>query len=265
MNSLHVTYVGGPTMLLDFGGIRILTDPTFDPAGSEYVSGPVTLHKLSPPALQPDQLPSFDYVLLSHDHHSDNLDHAGHQSLQRAELVFTTPEGAQRLGGNAIGMDAWDSRDLRIADRTLRIVATPARHGPAGLERGAVTGFVLFFTDSPEQALYVSGDTVWYEGITEIARRFRIQTAVLHLGAAQVPEVGPFHLTMTSEEAVQAAKAFSDAIIVPTHFEGWAHFSEGKEDILRAFRAAGMEQRLLWPKAGEAIEVRPSEDLRVAG
>jgi L-ascorbate metabolism protein UlaG (beta-lactamase superfamily) len=162
-------------------------------------------------------------------------------------------------------MDAWDSRDLRIADRTLRIVATPARHGPAGLERGAVTGFVIFFTDSPAQGVYISGDTVWYEGIAEIARRFRIQTAVLHLGAARVPEVGEFHLTMTAQEAVQAAKAFSDAIIVPTHFEGWAHFSEGKEDILRAFRAAGLEQRLCWPKAGEAVEVRPSQDLHIAG
>jgi L-ascorbate metabolism protein UlaG (beta-lactamase superfamily) len=60
---------------------------------------------------------------------------------------------------------------------------------------------------------------------------------------------------MTSEEAVEAAKAFTDAVIVPTHFEGWAHFSEGKDAILRAFRAAGMESRLLWPKAGEATEV----------
>jgi L-ascorbate metabolism protein UlaG (beta-lactamase superfamily) len=69
---------------------------------------------------------------------------------------------------------------------------------------------------------------------------------------------------MTAEEAVQAAKTFSDAVIVPTHFEGWAHFSEGREEILRAFRAAGMEERLCWAKAGEAIEVRPSQDLRTA-
>lgn len=77
----------------------------------------------------------------------------------------------------------------------------------------------------------------------------------MHIGAARVPEVGPFHLTLTSEEAVEAAKAFRDAVIVPTHFEGWAHFSEGKEDILRAFRNAGMEQRLFWPKPGQASEL----------
>ena len=66
---------------------------------------------------------------------------------------------------------------------------------------------------------------------------------------------GPFHLTMTSEEAAKAAEAFSEAIIIPTHYEGWAHFSEGAKDILSAFQAAKMEHRLFWPKAGQPIEV----------
>ena len=35
---LHVTYIGGPTALLELGGLRLLTDPTFDPAGSSITS-----------------------------------------------------------------------------------------------------------------------------------------------------------------------------------------------------------------------------------
>jgi L-ascorbate metabolism protein UlaG (beta-lactamase superfamily) len=257
MSTLRITYIGGPTMLLDFDGVRILTDPTFDPAPNDYPSGPVTLHKIAPPAIQLEELGPFDYVLLSHDHHSDNLDRTGRESLQRAKFVLTTTEGAQRLGGNSVGLATWQTHDLQTEkNRTLRVVATPARHGPAGMDRGAVVGFVVFFTDLPQESVYISGDTVWYEGVAETSRRFPVQTAILHIGAAKVPEVGPFHLTLTSEEAVQAAKAFSDAVIVPTHFEGWTHFSEGKEDILRAFRSAGLEQRLLWPKPGQAIEVR---------
>jgi L-ascorbate metabolism protein UlaG (beta-lactamase superfamily) len=255
MNSLRITYIGGPTMLLEFDGTRVLTDPTFDLGGGDYPAGPVTLHKLSPPAISLKELPSIDYVLLSHDHHSDNLDHAGRQSLALAKLVLTTAEGAQRLGGNSFGINPWESRDLQIAgNRMLRVVATPARHGPAGLERGAVIGFVVQFGDSADQSVYISGDTVWYEGVAEVARRFPAKTVILHIGAARVREVGPFHLTMTSEEAVEAAKAFPDATIVPTHFEGWAHFSEGKDSILHAFRGAGLESRLLWPRAGEATE-----------
>jgi L-ascorbate metabolism protein UlaG (beta-lactamase superfamily) len=51
VNELRSTYVGGPTALLELGGMRLLTDPTFDPPGGEYTTGPVTLRKLSPDAL----------------------------------------------------------------------------------------------------------------------------------------------------------------------------------------------------------------------
>ena len=255
-NHLAITHIGGPTVLLDFSGLRFLTDPTFDPSGGEYKTGPVTLRKLAGPALTPTQLQSFDYVLLSHDHHFDNLDHSGRDLLPWAEKVFTTGEGAQRLGGNSVGLKDWQAEDIPIEDgRTLRVVATPARHGPAGLNRGQVIGFVLLFTDAPENALYVSGDTVWYEGVAEVAKRFSIRTAILHLGAARVPEVGPFHLTMTADEAVQAAHAFSDAAIIPVHYEGWAHFSEGRTQIEDAFREAGLSHRVQWAEAGKVMPV----------
>ena len=131
--------------MLEFGGVRLLTDPTFDPAGGEYPSRPARLRKLAGPALSPEALGPFEYVLLSHDHHFDNLDHAGRKILAQAKTVFTTVEGAERLGGNSVGMQPWKTMDVAAQEgRVLRVVGTPARHGPAGLSRGAVTGFVLF-------------------------------------------------------------------------------------------------------------------------
>lgn len=255
-HSLTITYIGGPTALLEFGGVRLLTDPTFDAGASEYKSGPATLRKLRGPALSPETLDAPDYVLLSHDHHFDNLDHAGRAQLARAKMVFTTGEGAQRLGGNSVGLKDWQNVDLPTSDgRVLHIVATPARHGPAGLSRGAVNGFALFFHDAPEHTIYVSGDTVWYDGVVEVARRFPVQVVILHLGAARVPEVGSFHLTMTAAEAVEASRTFANATIVPIHFEDWAHFSEGRDDIARSFAGAHLEHRLRWPERGRAIQV----------
>jgi L-ascorbate metabolism protein UlaG (beta-lactamase superfamily) len=254
--NLRLTYIGGPTALLELGPYRLLTDPTFDPAGGEYPSGPVTLRKLSGPALNPGEMGSFHHILLSHDHHADNLDRAGRSLLANAESVLTTEEGAGRLGGNSIGLKPWQSIDLPAREgRVLRVTATPARHGPRGLERGAVVGFVLFFADAPEQAVYFSGDTVWYEGVAEVAHRFPVSAAILNLGAARVPEVGPYHLTLTAEEAVEAAREFADAVIVPLHFEGWAHFSEGREQVEKSFAAAGMAHRLHWPEAGRPVPV----------
>lgn len=253
---ITITYVGGPTILLDFGGVRLLTDPTFDPAGGEYKSGTVTLRKLTGPALSPGALGSFDYVLLSHDHHFDNLDHAGRMSLATAKSVITTSEAAERLGHNSIGLKDWQATEVLARDgRVLQIVATPARHGPEGINRGAVNGFVVRFKDAPQHALYVSGDTVWYFGVAEVARRFKIQVAILHMGAARVPEVGPFHLTMTADEAVEAARAFANAVIVPVHFEDWAHFSEGRQEVTRAFTNAQLEHRLQWLDRGRAIQI----------
>jgi L-ascorbate metabolism protein UlaG (beta-lactamase superfamily) len=249
-DQLKITYIGGPTAVLEWSGLRLLTDPTFDPAGGEYRTGPVVLKKTVGPALTPEALGRIDAVLLSHDHHFDNLDHSGRKFVESAKRVFTTPAGAVRLGGSAIGLANWQGIYLPAGDRALRITGTPARHGPAHGDRGPVTGFAMAFTDNLNRAVYVSGDTVWYERVAEVARRFEVRAAVLFMGAARVSAVGPDALTMTAEDGIHAARAFSSAAIVPLHYEGWAHFSESREVIARAFNDAGIGQRVHWMELG---------------
>ena len=142
-SQLKLTYIGGPTALLEFGGLRLVTDPTFDAPGGEYTTGPVTLRKVMGPALGPDTIGPVDAVLLTHDHHFDNLDHAGRALLENVERVFTTKQGALRLGRNVVGLAAWGSVDLQAHGAALGVTATPAPHGPADTDRGPVIGFVL--------------------------------------------------------------------------------------------------------------------------
>ncbi len=254
---LTATYCGGPTALLELAGLRLLTDPTFDPAGAAYPTSGYTLRKTLAPACHPEALGRIDAVLLSHDHHVDNLDHAGRAFLQTGVTVLTTPEGAERLGSHTVGLTPWHSVDLPTGDgRVVQVTGTPARHGPVGADRGPVTGFVLALSESPTDAIYISGDTVWYEGVAEVSRRFSVQIAVLFMGAARVLEVGPAHLTFTADEAVQAARAFPDATIIPLHYEGWAHLCESRRQIAETFAAAGLARRLQWLEAGCATEVR---------
>ena len=254
-HALQMTYIGGPTALIEFGGLRLLTDPAFDPAGGEYTTGPVTLSKTMGPAVNASSLGKIDVVLLSHDHHFDNLDHAGRELLSRSNSVLTTEEGAQRLGRNAAGLDSWQTAELTTADgHVLRATATPARHGPDGGDRGPVIGFVLQFADAPDDAVYVSGDTVWFEGVEETLRRFPIKTAVLFMGAARI-SILPSHLTFTAEEGAKVARALPDAKIVPLHFEGWKHFSESRDVITKTFAEAGLGDRLVWLEAGRATRL----------
>jgi L-ascorbate metabolism protein UlaG (beta-lactamase superfamily) len=257
MTSLQpkVTYIGGPTALIELAGLRLITDPTFDPAGTEYPTTVYTLRKTAGPAVSAESLGRIDAVLLSHDHHFDNLDHAGRDLLKSAGTVLTTQAGGERLGGNAVGLAHWQSVDLPTRDgRVLRVTGTPTRHGPAGGDRGPVTGFVLALAESPKNAIYISGDTVWFEGVAEVSQRFSIQIAILFMGAARVAAAGPSHLTFTAEEGVEAARAFPDAAIIPLHYEGWEHFSESRKQIEGAFRAAGLEHRVRWMEPGRAIE-----------
>ena len=253
MGRPSLTYIGGPTALIDFAGLRLVTDPTFDRPGTEFRSGAYVLRKTQGPALVPDALRDVDAVLLSHDHHFDNLDGSGREFLGRVPRVLTTRAAAERLGGTAVGLEPWEVIEVpgKGTAATIRVTATPARHGPAHLDRGPVVGFVLEAAGCG--AVYLSGDTVWYEGVAEVARRFPVRTAVLFLGAARVAAVGPWALTMTAQDAVEAARAFADAAIVPLHFEGWEHFSESRAEVDAAFQRAGLSERLRWPERGRAI------------
>src|SRR3954470_13372996 len=102
---VRMTHIGGPTVLIEFAGWRLLTDPTFDPAGGSYRFGWGTgSRKLTDPAIAPSELGALDAVLISHDHHDDNLDAAGRALLPSAGTVVVTVPGAKRLGGNARGL-----------------------------------------------------------------------------------------------------------------------------------------------------------------
>lgn len=260
-NPVEITYIGGPTVLLTIGSLYLLTDPTFEPAGYRYPSGTTEVAKTIPPAVSSSALPPVDAVLLSHDQHNDNLDPAGRAYLPRVGRVLTTPEGAQRLGGNARGMAPWETVTLAGADGAgVRVTATPARHGPAEMAptvTGSVNGWVLEWDGQRRGALYISGDTVLYDGLEEITRRYNIGTALLHFGAARVQRIGPANLTLTANEGARLAALMPQATIIPIHCEGWTHLSEGRAEIEQAFASAGIAGRLLFlpPGQPQAVEV----------
>jgi L-ascorbate metabolism protein UlaG (beta-lactamase superfamily) len=236
-----ITLIGGPTALIELEGARFLTDPTFDDPG-DYELPHVVLRKTSKPALRPEEIGAIDCVLLSHDQHADNLDRSGREFLKTADPVFTTEAGALRLGGNAHGLRPWDAAE--IASGAIAITAKPARHGPIGIEpfSGDVVGFVLSSKTGAFKPIYITGDTVWFDGVAEVQRRFRPGLVLLFAGAAQTR--GKFNLTMNANDAIEAASAFADAVIVPVHTDGWAHFTECGDDLVRALGALGHGHRL---------------------
>ncbi len=255
--ALSIHSVGGPTAVLELGGVRIVTDPTFDEP-REYVMGPGrVLVKTLDAALRAEQIGPVDAVLLSHDQHVDNLDTAGRAYLAEVPLVLTTAIAAERLGGVCRAVAEWDHVDLPRPDGgVLRVTRVPAQHGPDGSLHlvGEVAGFVLEGADLP--TVYVSGDNASLDVVRAVAVRFgRIDIALIFAGAARTALLGDAYLTLTSAQAAEATRILAAPRVVPLHFNSWQHFTEGGEELRKAFADAGLADRLTLLAPGESTVV----------
>jgi L-ascorbate metabolism protein UlaG (beta-lactamase superfamily) len=246
------TLVGGPTAVFEHASLRWMTDPAFSPPG-DYDS----LTKLTGPALEPDAVGDIDVVLLSHDHHADNLDPAGRAFLPRAGRVLTTAAGADRLGGNAIGLEPWSSVEVEApgGGTAVTVTAVPAQHGPDGTEHitGPVIGFVLSAPGT--DTVYVSGDNASLDVVRQIVERIGpIDVAVLFAGAVQLaPRFDGAYLTLSSDRAAEAAKILGVRLVVPVHFEGWTHFTQGADALRAAYAGNQVSHLLTVPERGEPL------------
>ncbi|MFK0203274.1 MBL fold metallo-hydrolase [Streptomyces lavendulae] len=244
-----VRVLGGPTALFEYGGLRFLTDPTFDGPG-DYPAPGRTLTKTAPSAAAPGDLGALDVVLLSHDQHPDNLDHSGRALLADVPLTLTTPGGGERLGERAKGLADWESVELdRPGGGTVTVTGVPAVHGPGAREEvepiaGQVIGFVLTGEGLP--TVYVSGDNASLDAVKEIAERFGpVDTAVLFAGAPRFPVIFDGRLlVLDSAQAAEATRILGARRVVPVHCDSWAHFTEGHAELEAAFTAAGLADRL---------------------
>jgi L-ascorbate metabolism protein UlaG (beta-lactamase superfamily) len=252
VSTLSARLVGGPTAIIEYAGMRWLTDPALSPPG-QYGA----LVKTTGPAIAVDELGRIDVVLLSHDHHEDNLDPAGRELVLQKTRVMTTTAGAERLGGDVVGLDPWDAVTLdRPDDGDVTVTAVPALHGPPGSEEitGPVIGFVLSGEDL--QTVYVSGDNASLDVVREIAQRVGpVDVAILFAGAVQIASrFDGAYLTLSSDRAAEAALILQARVAIPVHFEGWTHFTQGADQLRAAFHGNGVADRLRLPGRGETVE-----------
>ncbi|KAK7177437.1 hypothetical protein PSPO01_16516 [Paraphaeosphaeria sporulosa] len=269
-NKVSVTHIGTATAILDIDGITFLTDPFFSPAGSEWptVHGNPPLKVHDDPALQMNQLPHIDAVLLSHENHPDNLDELGRQLLDGRHVV-TTNDGAKNLAPrpSVLGFSDWEEKTVKIAGATFHITATPCKHWP-GHE---CVGFILhtesfgIAPDGRPNAVYFSGDTVYIEELAKISEKYHIAVALMNLGKATFynvtreclpSETGEFlQITMDGRQAARLFREIKADILVPMHYESWDHFTQHEEELSKEFEDEGVLSKVRWLKPGKAVHI----------
>jgi L-ascorbate metabolism protein UlaG (beta-lactamase superfamily) len=174
--------------------------------------------------------------------------------------VLTTVAGAGRLGHGALGLRPWATTRLEAAKGpSIEVTATPCRHGPPASTPivGQVVGFALRWDGQEHGDLWISGDTVLYPGVRQVADRLEVGTALLHLGGVRFPVTGPIRYTMTAEDGVELCRLLRPRTALPVHYEGWSHFQQDRLAMEGVFAAAPPDVRaaLRWLPIGEATDV----------
>lgn len=259
-----VQFIGTATVLIRYGGLTILTDPNFLHRGEHVHLGyGLQAQRLTDPAIDFDKLPHIDLVLLSH-LHGDHFDQLVEKKLRKDIPIVTTPEaarGLQEIGFTVLhGLPTWDVLAVKKGSTTLRISAMPARHGPPG---GAVAlpetmGSMLEFSTAggqPAYRMYISGDTLVYEDIEEIPRRYPdIDLALLHLGGTRI--LGVVKVTMDGKDGVKMLQIVAPQHAVPIHYNDYDVFKSPLSDFEKEVKAAGLQDKVTYLKHGDTYSFR---------
>ncbi|MFE6964139.1 MBL fold metallo-hydrolase [Agromyces sp. NPDC057679] len=275
---MKLTRIGGPTVLVELDGWRLLVDPTFDPAGGRYSFGWGTgSTKTAGPAIGVDELGPIDVALVSHDHHADNLDDAGRAMLPSVGAVVTTASGAGRLAqsGSARavpapavpadrlhGLESGESVTLpgpRPGLPTLEITATPCRHGPPLTHPivGDVIGFAVRRQGEERVAIWITGDTVLFGPLRRVAEELSIDVMLANVGGVRFGVTGPLRYTMRGRDVVELVGIAAPRVATFAHYDGWSHFVDGEQGLRDALdaSAASVHDRAVWLVDGVAVEV----------
>lgn len=259
-------FIGNATLLIRYGDLTLLTDPNFLHRGQRaHLGYGLVSRRVTEPALDVTELPhaDLDAVVLSH-LHGDHFDRVARRGLDRGLPFVTTPHGARLLKGlygfrRATGLHTWQTRTLRHGDSTVRITSLPGRHapGPARFLLPPVMGSLLEFGDGTGETrlvLYVSGDTLMYDGLREIAVRHpEIHLAVLHLGGTTLP--GGLVVTMDAGQGADLLDLLRPRRAMPVHYDDYTVFRSPLDDFLAEAGRRGHTARLLRCAPGEHVTV----------
>jgi L-ascorbate metabolism protein UlaG (beta-lactamase superfamily) len=232
-----LTFVGTATTVLRLGGFTLLTDPNFLHRGQRaYLGYGLTSKRLTEPALQPDELPPLDAVLLSH-LHGDHFDRIARRGLPKDLPVVTTPQAARKLDrwgfGRCAALRTWQEQVFERGTERLRVTAVPAVHGPGLVDRllPQVMGSVVELEQAGTVTLrlYITGDTLYRDQLGEIRRRFPdIDVMVAHLGGTRIMGI---LLTMDGPQGADLVRLVKPRMTVPVHTDDYTVFRSPLSDF----------------------------------
>ena len=227
-----VFFVGTATVILRYAGFTILTDPNFLHRGDHvHLGHGMTATRRTDPALELEALPPVDFVVLSH-MHEDHFDREVERRLDRGLPIVTTSHAAANLAAKgfraARALKTWEALTVSKGGARVRITSMPGAHGPGFLAKMLpdVMGSLLEFENArggPAFRIYITGDTLLFDELKEIPRRFPdVDLALLHLGGTMF--FGVVMVTMDPRQGVEVIRLVKPKAAIPIHYDDYSAF-----------------------------------------
>jgi L-ascorbate metabolism protein UlaG (beta-lactamase superfamily) len=221
----------------------------------------MTSTRLTEPALQLKELPSFDLVVLSH-MHEDHFDRVAAEKLDKRIPIVTTKHASialQRKGFlETYAPPTWEAIEVQKGETRLSIVAMPGRHGPGFVDyvMPPVMGSLLdFSTPEKRYRMYVSGDTLPMQELRKIPERYPgIDLGLFHLGGTKIAGIT---VTMNGRMGVNAVEMVDPNLAIPIHYDDYDRFKSPLDDFKREVERVGLGNRVRYLERGEVYTFTP--------
>jgi L-ascorbate metabolism protein UlaG (beta-lactamase superfamily) len=242
-----ITWIGHASFLIQTHEVNVLVDPIW----SKWLK---VIKRLKRPGFEIDHLPEIDFVLVTHAH----FDHLDRRTLRRvaADQPIVVPIGVGNLvhdlGFHIVHeLDYWQTVKLGPIDVSL----TPCYHWGARFLADLHRGFGGFAISVDDRTIFHCGDSAYFPGFREIGEHYKIDIALLPIGAYDAPTGREVH--MNPEEAVKAFTELGAKTLVPMHYGtfrlGFEPLHEPPERLLACARAHGIEEKVLVMTEGRPV------------
>jgi L-ascorbate metabolism protein UlaG (beta-lactamase superfamily) len=254
-DTVTAAWLGHSTVLINFFGINILTDPVlFARVGIRLPGFTIGPKRLTAPALTVRQLPPIDLILLSHAHF-DHFDLRTLRHFGRSTHVVTARDTADLLRWTRfreISELTWnDSISLKLAGQTITVTAIPVKHWGARVRKDDHRGYNAYLIERNNRRVLFSGDTAYTDSFAALQRVGGIDVAAMSIGCYD-PWIRSH---CNPEQAVQMANDAGAQYIIPIHHQTFRlSFEPFRELIERFERALADEpQRIALREIGETF------------
>jgi len=253
-NSITAAWLGHATVLLNFYGVTLLTDPVLlRRVGANTCVGTIGAKRLIAPALRPSQLPPIDLVLLSHAH-MDHLDFSTLRALPGKPRAVTAHATEDLLQGTKLKEPtalAWGEEvRVRTDNGDLQIKAFEVKHWGARWRYDKYRGYNGYVVEREGKKLIFGGDTAWTKTFRELRSEGPYEVAIMPIGAYK-PWVCSH---CTPEQAVRMVNDSGANSLLPIHFKTFPFGREGTIEPLERLEAAIEPERIGWREVGETFQ-----------